>query len=122
MNWSDHKAIYLQIVDVMMDEILGGEVQPGQRALSVREKAAQIQVNPNTVVRSYGILEEAGVIQNKRGQGFYYADGAVERAKAYKKEEFTKELLPVVFRTMDLLQVLPAEFLEAYEEYKKRKA
>ncbi len=122
MNWSDHKAIYLQIVDVMMDEILGGEVQAGQRALSVREKAAQIQVNPNTVVRSYGILEEAGVIQNKRGQGYFYAADTVDRAKAYRKEAFSNEMLPAVFRTMELLQILPAEFLEAYEAYKKRKA
>jgi GntR family transcriptional regulator len=121
MNWSDHKAIYLQIVDVMMDEILGGEVQAGQRALSVREKAAQIQVNPNTVVRSYGILEEAGVIQNKRGQGYFYAADTVEQARAYRKEAFSNEMLPVVFRTMELLQIEPAEFLAAYEDYKNSK-
>ncbi len=121
MNWSDHKAIYLQIVDVMMDEILGGEVQAGQRALSVREKAAQIQVNPNTVVRSYGILEEAGVIQNKRGQGYFYAADTVEQARDYIKEAFSNEMLPVVFRTMELLQIEPAEFLAAYEDYKNSK-
>lgn len=62
MNWNDHKAIYLQIVDRIIDDVLMEQVKAGDRALSVRELAAQIQVNPNTVVRSYGLLEQEGIL------------------------------------------------------------
>lgn len=105
MNWNDHKAIYLQIVDRIIDEVLMEQVKKGDRALSVRELAAQIQVNPNTVVRSYGLLEQEGILYNQRGLGFYIAENALEKARALKRKVFIEETLPDVFKTMNLLQI-----------------
>ena len=105
MNWNDHKAIYLQIVDRIIDDVLMEQVKKGDRALSVRELAAQIQVNPNTVVRSYGLLEQEGILYNQRGLGFYIAENALEKARALKRKVFIEEILPEVFKTMNLLQI-----------------
>jgi DNA-binding transcriptional regulator YhcF (GntR family) len=105
MNWNDHKAIYLQIVDRIIDDVLMEQVNAGDRALSVRELAAQIQVNPNTVVRSYGLLEQEGILYNQRGLGFYIAEDALEKARALKRKAFVETTLPEVFKTMNLLQI-----------------
>ncbi len=122
MNWSEHKAIYFQIADAMMDEVLSKAVSPGQRVLSVREKAAQIEVNPNTVARAYSLLEAEGIIHNQRGLGFFYAEEALPRARAFKKEVFSRELLPQVFHTIDLLDMSPEELIAAYRAYKGQSA
>ena len=110
MNWNDHKAIYLQIVDRIIDDVLMEQVKKGDRALSVRELAAQIQVNPNTVVRSYGLLEQEGILYNQRGLGFYIAENALEKARALKRKVFIEETLPEVFKTMNLLQISLQDF------------
>lgn len=120
MNWSEHKAIFLQIADAMMDELLSGQALPGERAISVREKAAQLEVNVNTLVRSYGVLVQEGILINKQGLGFFYTEDAPEKARALKKAAFAEELLPQVFRTMDLLGMSPGEFLEAYQAFKAK--
>lgn len=113
MNWNDHKAIYLQIVDRIIDDVLMGHVKTGDRALSVRELAAQVQVNPNTVVRSYGLLEQEGILFNQRGMGFYIAENALEKARTLKRKAFIEDTLPEVFKTMNLLQISMQE-LQAF--------
>lgn len=110
MNWNDHKAIYLQIVDRIIDDVLMEQVKAGDRALSVRELAAQIQVNPNTVVRSYGLLEQEGILYNQRGLGFFIAENAFEKARSLKRKVFIEETLPEVFKTMHLLQISMQDF------------
>jgi len=116
MNWNSNKAIYLQIADRIIDEILAGKAQIGDRALSVREYAAQVQVNPNTVVRSYGFLEAEGILLNQRGIGFFISAVAQEKARAFKRKEFMEEILPEVFRTMELLQMSIEELNDCYHQ------
>ena len=70
MNFNDNKPIYLQITDGIMDSILCGEYPPGERLPSVREYAAKVEVNANTVMRSFDWLQQQSVIFNRRGIGF----------------------------------------------------
>ena len=116
MNWNDHKAIYLQIADQMVEDVLKGKTKAGERALSVRELAAQIQVNPNTVVRSYGLLEQEGVLYNQIGIGYYIAEDAMEKARKLKRREFIEETLPEVFKTMQLLEISLSDISELYHQ------
>ena len=62
MEFDSNKPIYLQICDSIFDRILSGDLQPGGRIPSVRELGADIGVNPNTVMRSYEKLTDAGII------------------------------------------------------------
>ena len=59
MIFEDHKPIYLQIVDRICDEILAGKYGVGERVPSVREYAEIVEVNANTVMRSYDYLQQA---------------------------------------------------------------
>lgn len=103
MHFSDHRSIYMQIADHICDNILSGAMPPGERVPSVRELAATIAVNPNTVQRSYTWLQDRGVLQNRRGVGYFIADDAYLTVKLMKREAFVKDDLPDLFRKMSLI-------------------
>ena len=105
MQFRDNQAIYMQIADLMCENILSGAWTPGQRIPSIRETAETSQVNPNTVMRTYGYLEEKGIIRNQRGVGFFLADDAYEITRQLSRENFESRELPRMFRTMDLLRI-----------------
>ena len=94
MEYSEHKPIYLQNVDLMQEKILQGDWREEERIPSVREMGAMVGVNPNTIVRSYQLLESQEIIYNKRGLGYFVKDGAVARIKDNVKNEFIANELP----------------------------
>ena len=87
MEYSEHKPIYLQNVDLMQEKILRGYWHEEERIPSVREMGAMVGVNPNTIVRSYQLLEMAEIIYNKRGLGYFVKEGAVVRIKDFISNE-----------------------------------
>jgi GntR family transcriptional regulator len=105
MEFKESQAIYLQIADLVCDNILAGMWKPGDRIPSIRETAESIQVNPNTVMRTYGYLEDQGIVHNQRGIGFFLAENAYDVTRALKRKGFESRDLPRVFRTMDLLRM-----------------
>lgn len=76
MNFKESKPIYLQIADRIMDEILQDIYPEEARIPSVREYAATVEVNANTVVRSYDYLQTQEIIFNRRGIGYFVSNGA----------------------------------------------
>ena len=81
MTFKENKPIYLQIADRIMDEILQEVYEEEGRILSVREYAGIVEVNANTVGRTYDYLQTQGIIYNKRGLGYFVATGMPVRAK-----------------------------------------
>lgn len=119
MDFKENKAIYLQIADRICEEILTGVFREEERVPSVREYAVKVEVNVNTVMRSYDKLQGDGVIYNRRGIGYFVADGAVLRIKEMKKQTFMKEDMPVFFRQASLLGMTAEELQGEYENYLK---
>ena len=76
MEFDQHKPIYLQIADAICERILTGQWPEGDRIPSVRECGVSLEVNPNTVARSYDELSTEGIIHNKRGIGYFVSPGA----------------------------------------------
>ena len=74
MEFGDSNAIYLQIADQLSENILLRKWSPGDRIPSVRELAVSVEVNPNTVMRTFNYLQEKGIIYNKRGIGYFVSD------------------------------------------------
>ena len=105
MEFHGNKAIYLQISDLICENILLKKWEEGGRIPSVREMAISIEVNPNTVQRTYTYLQDKGIIFNKRGIGFFIAENAFELTMDLKKEDFIKNECPHFFREMDLLKI-----------------
>ena len=121
MEFNDNKAIYLQITDLFLDEILMKKWNGGDRIPSVRELAINTEVNPNTVMRTYNYLQEKGIIFNKRGIGYFLAEDAYKETLKLRKEEFIKEELPQIFKTIRLLDIEFKDLEELYKDYIQNK-
>ena len=115
MNFSNDKAIYIQIAERLCDEILAGKYQEDERVPSVREYAVLLEVNANTAVKSYDLLASEGIIYNKRGQGYFVSSGAKRQIKKTRKQEFMRERLPELARQMVLLDISLDEVKEALQ-------
>lgn len=112
MEYIEHKPIYLQNVDFMQEKIVRGEWPEEERIPSVREMGAMVGVNPNTIVRSYQLLELQEIIYNKRGLGYYVKNGAVSRIKDIVKKEFIVNELPRFKAKAAMLGITKEELVE----------
>lgn len=121
MTFKENKPIYLQIADRIMDEILQHVYEEEGRILSVREYAGVVEVNANTVVRTYDYLQNQGIIYNKRGLGYFVSPGAAQKIVALRKETFLQQVLPDVFKEMYLLHIPMETLAEMYEAYQKER-
>ncbi|MBQ2002378.1 MAG: GntR family transcriptional regulator [Bacteroidaceae bacterium] len=105
MEFKENKAIYLQIVDRLCDDILLGKYQEEDRIPSVREYSASVEVNVNTAVRSYDHLQNQGIIFTKRGLGYFVSPGAKSVIEEMRREEFLNEKLPELLQSMKTLNI-----------------
>ena len=117
MEFGNDKAIYLQITDYFCENILLQKWKVGDRIPSVREIAVNIEVNPNTVMRTFTYLQDKGIIYNKRGIGYYVADDGFEKTKALRKEDFVNTELPRFFKAMSLLNFSMEDVTTSYRQY-----
>jgi GntR family transcriptional regulator len=117
MEFKDNEAIYLQIAFFVCDQILLGKWPGGQKIPSVRDLAVDLEVNPNTVMRSYEFLQGQEIIFNKRGLGLFVADDGFDKVKAYRKENFVKQNLPELFKNIYLLDISMGEISQQYENF-----
>jgi DNA-binding transcriptional regulator YhcF (GntR family) len=120
MEFRDNEAIYLQIAGYVNENILLGKWPPESKIPSVRELAGELQVNPNTVMRSYEFLQNLQIIQNKRGIGFFISDDSLEKVKLYKKEKFLDGELPAFFKNIYLLDIDLEEITKRYKDFKSQ--
>ena len=120
MKFKESKSIYLQIADRICDEILQGQYKEEERIPSVREYAATVEVNANTVVRSFDYLQGQDIIYNKRGLGYFVALEGRERILELRKEVFLKEELPELFRQLKTLDISIKDIEKMYKDYLKQ--
>ena len=85
LDYRDARPIYSQIVDGIRDQIQNGILRPGERLPSVRELAAQLTINPNTIQRSYRLLEAEGWIATVPGKGCFVC-GLPEYTEEQRRE------------------------------------
>lgn len=117
MEFKDNVAIYLQIAELVCEKILTAKLLAGQKILSVRDFAVELEVNPNTVMRSYDLLQELKIIFNRRGHGLYVAEDGLERVIAWRKQNFLEEEMPNFFKNISLLQISMEEISRQYERF-----
>jgi GntR family transcriptional regulator len=86
------EPIYQQIVSQIARAIAAGEVRAGDRLPTVRSLAEELVINPNTVARSYGILEQQGLVTTKTGSGTFVADPHLRNADAARLNTLTERM------------------------------
>ena len=117
MEFDQHKPIYLQIADAICERILTGTWPEGERIPSVRECGISLEVNPNTVARSYDELSTEGIIHNKRGIGYFVSPGAKSVIREKQRSSFISGDLKEVFRKMEILGISIEDITSLYQKY-----
>lgn len=116
MDFKSNKAIYLQIAESICDGILAGKWPEDGKLPSVREFAADVEVNVNTVARSFEWLQNQSVVVTRRGLGNFVNVGAKEIVEEIRRREFFEEQVPEFFRTMRTLGITPDELMSRWQE------
>ena len=120
MNFKDNKAIYLQIADRIGDQIIAGKLIPEGKVPSVRELAAEIEVNANTVARTYDHLQQNGVIYTKRGLGFFVSPEAKEKIVSLRRDQLMQGEMDYFLGQLKAVGITPAELQDLYSDYLNR--
>lgn len=71
IEFDNNLPIYVQIMSYLKKHIIVGKLKPGDKIPSVRELASELQINPNTVQRTFSELEREGIVETRRGLGRY---------------------------------------------------
>jgi len=113
MQFNNRSPIYFQIAQYIHDLIISSAWVDEERIPSVRDMAMQLEVNPNTVTRTYSMLQDEGILENQRGIGYFTAKGAKTLVLKKRRDHFIKSELPNLFDSMRTLDVT----LEEIETY-----
>ena len=120
MNFNESSPIYLQIADKLCDGVLSGLYTVGQRIPSVREMAVAIEVNPNTVQRTYTTLQEWGIVEMRRGQGYFVAADALARTRTRRRRILEQEEIPRLLEYLNALSMSIDQFSALCREAQER--
>ena len=113
LDYRDARPIYTQIVDGYKQQIRSGILQPGDKLPSVRELAATLTINPNTIQRAYRELEAGGWIATVLGKGCFACE--VPEKVGAEKQSLLQELGDITRRLREM-GVSPQEIAEILEQ------
>ena len=116
MIYQNDKAIYVKIAERICDDILSERYTEDERVPSVRELAAEYEVNPNTAMRAIEILQRDEILYQRRGIGVFVGKGARRKIRSARKQEFLTHDMPDFFRRLRLLGMGIEDVVEAWEE------
>ena len=103
IDWSDGAPIYRQLKERVVAMLLDGLLKPGDALPSVRQVAAEYQLNPITVSRAYQELADEAIVEKRRGLGMYVTEGASEKLLSSERERFLREEWPLVLERIQRL-------------------
>ena len=112
VEWSDGAPIYRQLKERVVAMLLDGVLKPGDALPSVRQVAAEYQLNPITVSRAYQELADDQIVAKRRGLGMYVTEGAATRLKASERAHFLREEWQLVLERIQRLGLDPPELFD----------
>jgi GntR family transcriptional regulator len=96
ITWNDNAPIYRQLRDRVVAMILDGVLKQGDALPSVRQVAADFQLNPITVSKAYQELVDEQLVDKRRGLGMYVTEGARDALLRSERERFLTEEWPLL--------------------------
>ena len=103
ITWNDNAPIYRQLRDRVVAMILDGILKQGDALPSVRQVAADFQLNPITVSKAYQELVDDQLVEKRRGLGMYVAEGARNALLHSERERFLREEWPMLRARLERL-------------------
>jgi GntR family transcriptional regulator len=124
LDFRSRQPIYIQIVEQIRQQVARGELKPGDQLPTVRQLAADLRVNFNTVARAYRLLDEAGLISTQHGRGTYVWETPSPevtrqlRSQGLREmsEQFVREALGLGYTSDEIAKEIEQELTKQKEE------
>ena len=110
--WNDSTPIYRQLRDRVVAMILDGVLKQGDALPSVRQVAADFQINPITVSKAYQELVDENLVEKRRGLGMYVTEGARGALMKSERDRFLTEEWPPLYARLTRLGLTLQELME----------
>lgn len=120
MDFKNGQPIYIQIAERLCDELLAGTYPTESRIPGVREYSALLEVNVNTIVKTFDYLARQGIIYPKRGMGYFVSTDAQTIILKERKQRFIDEVLPDFFKQLMQLNIPMEEVDRAFSAYQQK--
>ena len=110
--WNDSTPIYRQLRDRVVAMILDGVLKQGDPLPSVRQVAADFQINPITVSKAYQELVDENLVEKRRGLGMYVTEGARSALMKSERDRFLSEEWPPLYARLTRLGLSLQDLME----------
>ena len=124
-----HRPVYMQIIEQVKLAIATGSLKPGDQLPTVRQLAADLRVNFNTVARAYRLMDEEGVISTQHGRGTFILSPTSARDAKHSRQQQLALLTEHFLEEAEILGYTPKEVralvkeqLRLWEEEQRRKS
>ena len=115
IDFDSERPIFQQIADGLEDAILSGVFPEGSQIPSITEFSVTYKINPATALKGINLLVDAGIVYKRRGIGMFVCDGALQKLKEKRQEEFfTQYVLPLI-QEAKRLSISPQQLQEWIE-------
>jgi len=104
LNQSSGIPLYLQLMEQVKHAIETGALRPGDQLPTIRKRAEELVMNPNTVVRTYRELEHEGIVELKHGLGAFVSESVVGRSKIMSKAQSVAQAAIERLRSFELTE------------------
>ncbi len=111
-EWNSNEPIYLQLKDRIIQMMLDGTLKDGDALPSVRQVAADYQINPLTVLKSYQLLVAQDLVEKRRGLGMFVREGAGRKLASSERDLFLKDEWPRIVARIERLGLDAATLLK----------
>ena len=113
---NQEKSIYIQISEMIENDILRDVLLEDERVPSTNELAKLHAINPATAAKGINILVDAGILYKKRGIGMFVSDGAKEVIRTKRKPQFYENYVSEIVNEAKTLGITKAELIAGIEK------
>ncbi len=103
VEWNDNQPIYKQLREMVVERIMDGSFSEGEAVPSVRQVAADYQINHLTVGKAYQELVDIGLLEKRRGLGMFVTEGARGSLTQDEQNRFLEEEVPAFAERVNML-------------------
>ncbi|EGR3301250.1 GntR family transcriptional regulator [Vibrio parahaemolyticus] len=118
-HWHDRQPIFRQLAVQITQQILQGVWKEGEALPSVRSISADMKINHLTVMKGYQLLVDEGLVEKKRGQGMFVAQGAIQQLRSAEKARFLEQQIPQIADTLQRLDMSVDELVQQLNPHMK---
>jgi GntR family transcriptional regulator len=121
IDFRSSQPIYVQIIEQIQQMIASGGLKQGDQLPTVRQLAADLRVNFNTIARAYRLLDEAGLISTQQGRGTYIWESPSEESRDELRQHSLQETTKRYLDEAERLDFSKSEITQAFQEELERR-